>query len=154
MSLFWQNWNNFLDIKTLLTTILTDIFWPEFSIRKSLAVALHCTQTNVHFQNPVAGQSIRNNFLGYFQIGPAFDWFWPAHAFSVRLDVMIRCRTAKAEHHVICCQHLGTPLVVYINYVGSWKEIKLILVQGKLISQASTNRDEVSQASQKHEWIA
>lgn len=93
----------------------TDIFWPEFSIRKSPAIALHCTQTNVHFQNPVAGQSIRNNFLCYFQMGQGSDWFWPAHAFSVRLEVIIICRTAKAEHHVICCQHLGTLLVVYIN---------------------------------------
>lgn len=145
---------NFLDVMTLLTTILTDTFWSKFSISKNLGTAIHCTQTNVHFQNTVAELPIRNNFLCYFQIGLGFDWFWPVHSFLARLEVIIRCRTARAEHHIICCQHLGTPLVVYINYVGSWREIKLILVRGKFISQASTNRDAVSQARQRHEWIA
>lgn len=145
---------NFLDIKTWLTTNLTDAFWPKFCISKNPATAIHCTQTSVHFQDTVAGLSIRNNFLHYFQLGLGFDSFWPAHSFLARLEVMIGCRTVRAEDHVICCQHLGSPLVVYINYVGSWREIKLILVQGKFKSQASTNRDAVSQARQRHEWLA
>lgn len=145
---------NFLDIKTILTTILTNTFWPEFSVSKSPGTAIHCTQTNAHFQNTVAGLPIRNNFLCYFQIGLGFDWFWPAHSFLARLEVRMRCRTARAEHHIIYCQHSGTPLVVYINYVGSWREIKLIVVQGKFVSQASANRDVVSLARQRHEWIA
>lgn len=149
-----RNGRNFLDIKTLLTTNLTDAFWPEFSISKNPATAIHCIQTRLHFKNTVAGLSIRNNLFCYFQIGLGFDSFWLAHSFVARLEVMIGFRTAKAGHHVICCQHLGTLLVVYINYVGSWREIRLILVQGKFVSQASTNRDAVSQARQRHEWLA
>lgn len=123
---------NFLDVKTLLTTNLTDAFWPKCSISKNPATAIHCTQTSAHFQNTVAGLSIRNNFLHYFQLGLGFASFWPAHSFLARLEVMIGCRTAKAEHHVISCQHLGSPLVVYINYVRSWRETKVILCRVSL----------------------